>query len=297
MLGAITVRKKESYTSLSLIKQCPYEYKLHYVDGIYKKQDSISLRVGNLCHKILELQRNPQGKHYTTEELLEILENGYEDGREQIVGLKFIQDNYFEDYYTVNSKSGLNYKQKLEIFEKCVSEYIPDKEWETIAVELPFEITYKDFILSGKIDRLDINKAGDYKVTDYKTANVVYQPKELKTPLQMYIYALAVQKMYKKFPTNFEYDFIVLGEKRAAMEPGWETRGEKLLDKLVEDRSAYYMSEEFPPKPSPLCYWCPYYKQECEYYSLWTPENKTFFVNKKYESGQTNTPTKKEFIW
>ena len=67
------MRKKESYTSLSLIDQCPYQYKLHYVDGIYKQQDAIALDIGNLCHKILELQRDPNS-NTTMENLLDILQ-------------------------------------------------------------------------------------------------------------------------------------------------------------------------------------------------------------------------------
>ena len=275
------MRKKESYTSLSLIDQCPYQYKLHYVDGIYKHQEAIALDVGNLCHKILELQRHPLSIA-TTEELLDILDNGYHSDDEKIEGIVSIKEKYFEEYINYNAKSGLNYVDKMDNFRNYIINYKPDEEWKTVAVELPFNIEYRGFILTGKIDRLDVNSNGDFKVVDYKTANVAYDEKKLKTPLQMYIYALAIKEKYGKFPIEFEYDFVVLNQISKAMSKGWEMRGDRALNKLVDEKELYYNMKDFPPKPTPLCHWCPYVEAECEYYSLWKPDNKTFEVNKKY---------------
>ena len=300
------MRKKESYTSLSLIDQCPYQYKLHYVDGIYKHQEAIALDIGNLCHKILELQRDPNS-NITTEELLEILRNGYYDypekaegtsNFERIDGILSIKEKYFEDYISTNAKSGLSYIDKMANFRDYIINYKPDNEWQTIAVEMPFSIEYRGFMLTGKIDRVDINMYGDYKVVDYKTANVAYDDKKLKTPLQMYIYALAIKEKYGKFPIEFEYDFVVLNQKAKAMSKGWENRGDRALNNLIDSREAYYAIKDFPPKPTPLCHWCPYVEKECEYYSLWTPDNKTFEVNKEYVpfSEQKSKKTE-EFEW
>ena len=291
------MRKKESYTSLSLIDQCPYQYRLHYVDGIYKHQEAIALDIGNLCHKVLELQRDPTS-NTPTETLLDILHNGYYHYPEKIDGIFKIKEKYFEDYIATNAKSGLNYIDKMSNFRDYIINYKPDTEWTTIAVEMPFNIEYRGFMLTGKIDRIDINANGDYKVIDYKTANAIYDEKKLKTPLQMYIYALAIQQKYGKFPIEFEYDFVVLNQKCKAMSKGWENRGAKALDKLVTLRETYYTIKDFPPKPTPLCHWCPYVEQECEYYSLWRPDNKTFAVNKEYipfrERGSKKT---EEFEW
>ena len=275
------MRKKESYTSLSLIDQCPYQYKLHYVDGIYKQQDAIALDIGNLCHKILELQRDPNS-NTTMENLLDILQNGYHYDKEHINGIIQIKDKFFEEYIAINEKSGLNYNDKIDNFKNYLMEYEPDPEWKTIAVEFPFSIDYRGFKLTGKIDRIDMNSKGEYKVVDYKTANTVYEDKKLKTPLQMYIYALAIKETYGTYPVEFEYDFVVLNQKCKAMSKGWESRGAKALDKLIDVREAYYNLKDFPPKPTPLCWWCNYRQTECEYYSLWQPDNKTFFVNKEY---------------
>ena len=280
-------RKKESYSSLSLLKQCPLQYKFRYIDKIYRDTPSISLDLGNLCHKILEIQRSPKNKNSTYEELLELLEKGYYSDKENLSGLEEISDKYYEEYVSINAKSNLSYIDKINIFKETLKNYKPDKNWEVVATELPFSFTYKDFKFTGKIDRVDKNKDGHYRVIDYKTSNMVYKDKELTTPLQMYIYALAINKKFGEFPIEFIYDFVLLGEQRRAMSKGWKNRGNKILDKIVESRKEFYETETFPPTPTPLCFWCPYREKECDYYSLWTPDNKTFEVNKKFEGYET----------
>ena len=58
----------------------------------------------------------------------------------------------------------------------------------------------------------------------------------------------------------------------------------------------------FIPKPTPLCHWCNFcttnpeatiYKNECEYYSKWTPAHKTFEVNNKWYALENNNTEKK----
>ena len=57
------------------------------------------------------------------------------------------------------------------------------------------------------------------------------------------------------------------------------------------------------PSPTPLCYWCEFCKQnpdantqyqfECEYYSMWTPSEKTFKVAKEFVKEDENKNTVK----
>lgn len=278
-------RKTESYSSLSLIKQCPYQYKLKYIDKIYKDKASIALKIGNLCHKILELQRDPTSK-ISLKELNDILQKGYYSEKENIDGIEKISKNFYEEFVEINSKSNLSYIEKIKAFEDKIKSYKPDSHWRVVATELPFELQYGEFILNGKIDRIDKNEDGFYRVVDYKTSNAVYKDKDLATPLQMFIYALAIKEIYGEYPIEFVYDFVLLNETKTAMKKGWESRGKKALDNIVKSRKEYYDSNIFPPKPTPLCYWCDYREEECEYYSLWSPINKTFEVNKEYEAGE-----------
>lgn len=76
----------------------------------------------------------------------------------------------------------------------------------------------------------------------------------------------------------------------------------KALDKVFGDIEASENKNLFIPKPTPLCHWCTFcttnpeatiYKNECEYYSKWTPTQKTFEVNKKWNALENNNTEKK----
>jgi len=67
----------------------------------------------------------------------------------------------------------------------------------------------------------------------------------------------------------------------------------KKLNKILDSIFEVEKSGLYAPKATPLCHWCdysitnpnaPFYSQDlCNYYSLWTPDNKTFKVNRKFE--------------
>jgi hypothetical protein len=155
-----------------------------------------------------------------------------------------------------------------------------------------FEFIYEDrCIFKGFIDRIDINSNGELRVVDYKTSNAPYDEKKLTTPLQMVIYTIACQSLYNKTPIEHRYDFIFLGTSQNACSKGYLKRGMKKINKLLDEVGECLEKDEYPPKPTPLCHWCSFSKtcpdseqkfHLCEYYSLWTPYEKTFDVNKKY---------------
>ena len=86
----------------------------------------------------------------------------------------------------------------------------------------------------------------------------------------------------------FEYDLVLLNKKQSVMSKGFEKRGLKKVDEILES----IKKEKFIPNPTPLCYWCEYCRTNpdkdekhgnlCEYFSLWTRKNKTYDVFKKW---------------
>ena len=86
------------------------------------------------------------------------------------------------------------------------------------------------------------------------------------------------------------YDFILLGQQVLGGTKGWLARADKKLNKILDQIQECKTSSLWAPKPSPLCYWCPYCKNNpnaspefqdlCPYFSLWTPnDRKNFSVN------------------
>ena len=290
-----------SYSGLEVFKNCPYQFNLKYGEKKYTKETTLALELGSLCHLILELKCNyiKAGKHVDYDYLHFILKYGSidtnEKTKEHILGVDELKRKYFEEWYESDNASGMTYEEKMEVFKKVLKEEMNHASiWHPIYAELPFEFVYKDrVIFNGFIDRIDINIFGSFRVCDYKTSKKKFESAKVVTSLQFGIYAMAIYQEFGQIPVSFLYRFILIDEDQAAMTSGWEKRLEKTLDNLLDKIDKCKKSGIWLPKPSPLCHWCNYsitnpkaheFKNDCEYYSLWTPQEKSWAVNKKYNA-------------
>ena len=290
-----------SYSGLEVFKNCPYQFNLKYGEKKYTKETTLALELGSLCHLILELKCNyiKAGKHVDYDYLHFILKYGSidtnEKTKEHILGVDELKRKYFEEWYESDNASGMTYEEKMEVFKKVLKEEMNHASiWHPIYAELPFEFVYKDrVIFNGFIDRIDINIFGSFRVCDYKTSKKQFESAKVVTSLQFGIYAMAIYQEFGQIPVSFLYRFILIDEDQAAMTSGWEKRLEKTLDNLLDKIDKCKKSGIWLPKPSPLCHWCNYsitnpkaheFKNDCEYYSLWTPQEKSWAVNKKYNA-------------
>ena len=301
---------KFSYSGLSTYKQCPYQFDLKYNKKLVSSDTTLALELGTLLHYVLEQKGKmltglyPNGDNnksivnYNT--LSGILQNGTtitdEKTKEQILGLKELKKKYWE-VWGVPDSEGRTYNEKIELFMKVLSDEMEKDDWKPLQFEHPFEFVYDDkIILHGFIDRIDgkfVNgKFEGYRVVDYKTNKKLYPTKDLATSLQFGIYALAVLNEFGIVPMEYQYRMILLDQEQVALTLGWEKRLVAALDKIIKGLDERKESGKWEPNPTPLCHWCNYcatnsdakqYKNECHYYSLWTPEAKTFEVNQKYE--------------
>lgn len=284
---------------MSTFIQCPSKYKLKYVDGNYESVDAIHLELGNILHKSLEIKyRNiMENKPNDYRLLKEIIEKGVSEETEKdkgkfLNGVEQIKHKYGNQLFSeVNVKSNLSYADKMITFYNYLEDDDIGKGWKPIAVEQPFLFSFNEWVdFGGFIDRIDQNENGDLRVVDYKSSNKVFGDKDLTTPLQMVIYALACEELFGKVPVEFQYDMVLLGEKQQACTKGFYNRGVKKITKVLAEIKECEETGVWKPKPTPLCHWCDYcptnqampfyFEGLCEYYSLWTPENKTFEKNK-----------------
>ncbi len=290
--NSLPIKELLSYSRIDTFMQCPMRYKLKYIDKNYTNTSSIALEMGSLLHKGMELKYQGEALDIIWKYIL----NGYKDEKENLNGLKTIQDFYGFEYYEKNEKSGMTYEDKIENYKiKLYNDNIGD-DWEVIGTEIEFVFTFNNKArIQGKIDRLDRNKiTGDLRVVDYKTNNKPFNDKDLVTPLQMVIYGLACKDKYGIEPTEYIYDMLFHNTIQYAGTKGFLARGEKKLNKVLDELIWYdnLGKECYNPKPTPLCYWCDYcvnnpnsdswYNGLCDYYSLWTPLEKTFQTNKQW---------------
>lgn len=300
-----------SYSGLEVLRNCPYQYHLKYGEKKFTKETTLALELGSLCHLILELKCNyiKEGKPVDYDYLHFILKYGSIDTnaktKEHILGVDELKRKYFEEWYEPDNASGMTYEEKMVVFEKVLNEEMDDTSiWHPIYAELPFEFVYKDrVIFNGFIDRVDINKFGGFRTIDYKTSKKQFESAKVVTSLQFGIYAMAIYYLLGQIPVSFLYRFILIDEDQMAMSYGWEKRLEKTLDNALDKMDKNKKSGIWLPKPSALCHWCNFsvtnpkaheFKNDCEYYSLWTPENRVWAVNKKYNA--LDNATKKSTI-
>ena len=300
---------KFSYSGLSTFKQCPYQFNLKYNEKLTSSDTTLALELGTLLHYVLE----QKGKMLTDEEyvypngckskgivnyniLSGILQKGTtnidEKTMEKILGLNELKKKYWE-VWGIPDSEGRTYNEKVDLFLKVLTDEMENDDWKPYLFEHPFDFVYDDkIILHGFIDRVDKKEDGSYRVVDYKTNKKLYDSKDLATSLQFGIYALAILNEFEKVPVEYQYRMILLDEKQSALTLGWEKRLITALDKIIKELDERKESGKYDPKPTPLCHWCNYcktnpdakqYRDECVYYSLWTPEVKTFEVNQKYE--------------
>jgi DNA helicase-2/ATP-dependent DNA helicase PcrA len=302
-----------SYSKLEVFKNCPLQYRYKYIEKKYSQDTSIALELGSLCHYILEQKGKALANGETVDynKLNDLLMNGVketnEKTKEELLGVNQLKRKYFEVWHEPDNASGATYDEKIKLFAQVLHEEMEDTDWIPTYFERPFEFVWDNkVILKGFIDRIDV-KDGQYKTVDYKTSKKIYEQNKLSTSLQFGIYALAILNDFGTLPVESEYRFILIDNKQYALTKGWEKRLIKALDKLFGEIKASEEKKVFIPKATPLCFWCSYcqtnpeatiYRNECEYFSKWTPTQKTFEVNKKWNALENiNTAPKRKLVF
>ena len=302
-----------SYSKMEVFKNCPLQYRYKYIEKKYSQDTSIALELGSLCHYVLEQKGKMivSGETVDYEKLNDILMNGVtetdEKTKEELLGVNQLKREYFEVWHEADNASGASYDEKIKLFDKVLHNEMEETDWKPTYFEKPFEFVWDNkVILKGFIDRID-TKDGQYRTVDYKTSKKVYEQSKLATSLQFGVYALAILNEFGVLPIESEYRFILIDDKQYALTKGWENRLIKAMDKVFGDIEASEKKSVFVPKPSPLCHWCNFcqtnpeatiYRNECEYFSKWTPTQKTFEVNKKWNALENiNTAPKRKLVF
>lgn len=291
-----------SYTALSTFKTCGLQFAYKYQHRLREDSSALNLGLGNIAHKVKELIGRDlmDGIKPDYERYKAIMMDGYtgvdkaSGQTETIPGCNELRNQFFEDWIAPDTKSGMTYEQKIQIFFDHLSDDENDTEWTVCGTEIPFEVEYGDVILFGFIDKLSVNGKGELKITDYKTSKKIFEGTDIKTPLQMLVYDIAVRQLYPDMPiVAHTYDFVFLGVTQEGGSPGWMARGEKKLDTLLAQIASCRESDVWKPCPSPLCAWCDYsptnpkapkaLMNKCPYHSLWTPDDKRYEVAQKWD--------------
>lgn len=250
-----------SHSRLSTFEQCPYKFKLRYIEKIEPViKDTIESFLGKIVHKTLEKLYIDLRINYvnTLDELHQFLQHmWYELFTDEIV---IVKNQYTKhDYLSLAEEYITNYYHT----------YAPFNQTKTIGVEnhivfpLDKESNYK---IQGFIDRLSLKKPGHYVIHDYKTSSRLPSQYQLNKDRQLALYALGIKKLYPDVENiHLVWHYLKFNKEFHSH------RSDKQLEKLVSQvKSLIILIEEtstYPRKPSPLCHWCEY-KPICPQYSF-----------------------------
>ncbi len=238
------IQKKFTYTELETFNTCPLQYKYYYILKIPTTPNA-NESFGTTIHKTLEkfYLMFLKNKEVSVEELLNIYEEqwipiGYssrlhekrmkQEGRQILI-------NFFKKHHKPNV---LN----LKILE----------------LEKKFNFKINNYIITGKIDRIDKKENQSIELIDYKTGKKL-DKNELEKSLQVGIYTLAaIDKNILNIPLNkviFSFYFLQHQEKVTLNIK--EQKLKKIVNKILETIKKIN-ENKFPPRIGPWCDFCPF---------------------------------------
>jgi putative RecB family exonuclease len=248
---------KYSHSKLSCFEQCPFKFKLKYIDKIQPEiEKSIEAHLGTAVHGTLEWLYN-QAKENTAltvdEILLRYTEAWQKDFSEAIEIVK--QEFTAEDYFNKGVQFLLNYHKKHFPFQDGTLEI--EKK---ITINLGENGKHK---IRGFIDRLVFNPTTKaYEVHDYKTSSYLPTQEKIDQDRQLALYSIAIKELYgldKEVTLIWHY----LAHDTKIESNRTNQQLEELKQEIINLINKIETTNEFPKEKSILCDWCEF-KNICQ---------------------------------
>jgi putative RecB family exonuclease len=242
-----------SNSKLSTYENCPYQYKLSYIDKVEVEiPTTIEMFLGDLVHRTMEkLYKDLQyQKINTKEELLAFYRDLWE--KEYSGDILIVKKEYSAD----------NYKK---MGEKFISEYYysyhPFDDMTVIGLETRDMLLLPDGnYWNIRIDKLGFDEKNNYYVCDYKTNSRMMMQEAADSDRQLAMYSVWARDKFKDARKVFLKWHMLAFNKEIVSE-----RTDEQLEKLQQDVMAKIREIEqaikddnFPRITSGLCNYCVY---------------------------------------
>ena len=263
----LTTKKPKiySHSRLSTFEQCPFKFKLRYIDKIKPAiEQTIESHLGSAIHSTLEwLYDQIMNKHIPTiDQTITTYAVKWQDRYTEdtlIVKKQLTQKDYFNkgvqflmDYYTKHHPFDDN---TLELEKK-------------ILINLDKEGNYK---LQGFIDRLVYNlETEEYEIHDYKTANSLPLKEKVENDRQLALYSIAIKETFGE-EKNICLVWHYLAHNQKICSRRTNEQLAQLKSETIELIKQIELTENFPTNQSILCNWCEY-KEYCPKFGGKIPE-------------------------
>ena len=191
-----------SYSQISMYGQCPFRWKLNYVDKLSISESNIHLIFGSAMHEVLQTYLNIM--------YMDSVKNA------DILDLnKLLRDKLMEQFKQAEEEDGKPPCTKedlmeffddgiliIDFFKKRRGEYFSKRDWELIGCEIPIEVDLKNNIkMVGYLDVVMRHIPTDsIKIIDIKTSTMgwnKWMKKDENKTQQLLLYKQFYSKQYK----------------------------------------------------------------------------------------------------
>lgn len=265
------IPNKFSHSQITSFLKCPYQYKLAHILKIQPK-GTASFSFGNTIHatmqkfytRIQELNQANQGSLFDL-----ALENTQKNTDEIKVPsveelLKMYDESWQSDWYQDKQQREKYYEKGKEILKIF---YTSQKGQWTVPVSLEgwFKVKVGEYIINGRIDRIDKMHDGTLEIIDYKTGGSKEKlDTDDKQQLLMYHIAATTLPEYRHIGPVGKLTFYYVNDNLKTSFQAEEKDVEKLKEKLIGTIERI-KSGDFTATPSMfVCKYCEF-RNICEF--------------------------------
>lgn len=269
-----TPPKKFSFSQINVYQRCPYQYKLANILKIPKKSGP-ALSFGNSIHNTLQaFYEKVRSLNLAKQDSLfgmPIKTSAKVDNGIKVPDEKYLLDLYEEkwigDWYKSKQQRETYKKKGVELLKVFYASQVG--KWTIpVSIEGGFKIKIGEYILGGRIDRIDQREDGTLEIIDYKTGTA---KEKLTTDdkQQLLIYYIAATSLpeYKNIGPVGELTFYYVNSDTKLSFQGKEKDVDKLKEKILDTINNIHKGD-FTATPNPfVCKYCDF-KDICEFRKL-----------------------------
>ena len=236
-----------SASQFRIYQNCPKMYKYSYVLNV-PELSTTPQTLGDTIHKVFQnlSLKQMEGKTISKEIALELLEKYWDSAA-----------------YDSDSKENED-RRKAKMMIDNFFKWTATNTNKVVGVEVPFKFKLGGVMIRGMIDRIEKDPQGNYYVVDYKTGICYESDNSVAENVQMNVYAMAIESMFKKLPLKTTL-FYVREDKlvhyhilNRQLIDDYRSKLENVVDDIINEKF-----EANPAKGFWTCKFCPF-KSICD---------------------------------